>query len=114
MNKLILTLGLALATSSGVALAASHEHHNDMAAQQVAMESATTHTGIGVLKAVNAKANKVQIAHNAIAALEWPAMTMWFTLREALPQELKIGDAVYFELMQGDSKQWVIIKIVRK
>jgi len=114
MNKLILTLGFALATSSGTTLAAAQEHHHDIAAQQSAMKSATTHTGSGVLKAVNAKAKKVQIAHNAIDTLNWPPMTMWFTLRDALPQDLKLGDAVYFELMQDDNKQWAIIKIIRK
>jgi len=114
MNKLILTLGFALATSSGTTLAASQEHHHDIAAQQRAIESATTHTGMGVLKAVNAKAKKIQIAHYAIDTLDWPAMTMWFTLRDALPQDLKLGDVVYFELVQEDNKQWAIIKIIRK
>ncbi len=114
MNKLILTLGFALATSSGTTLAASHEHHHDMVAQQMATAPAATHTGMGVLKAVNPQANKVQIKHEAIATLDWPAMTMWFTLRDALPPNLKVGDAVRFELMQGDNKQWFIVKIVGK
>lgn len=29
---------------------------------------------------INEPAHKVQIAHEAIASLNWPAMSMWFTL----------------------------------
>jgi Cu/Ag efflux protein CusF len=41
-------------------------------------------------------------------------MTMWFALRDPLPKDIKAGDAVRFELMQGEKKQWVIVKIERK
>ncbi len=114
MNKLILTLGFALATSSGTTLAASHEHHHDMTAQQIVMESAATHAGTGILKVINAKSNKVQIAHDAIATLNWPAMNMWFTMRDAIPKDLKVGDEVHFELVQGENNQWLIVKIDHK
>ncbi|MFZ2162777.1 MAG: copper-binding protein [Sideroxyarcus sp.] len=67
-----------------------------------------------MLKSVNAKDGKVLIAHEPIADLDWPSMTMWFALREPLPKDLKTGDAVRFEIMQGEKKQWVIVKIGRK
>jgi Cu/Ag efflux protein CusF len=41
-------------------------------------------------------------------------MTMWFALRDPMPKDLKSGDAVRFELMQDDKKQWVIVTIKRK
>ena len=109
---LALAIALTIATSTGMARAASHEHenHHDTATQQ----AAATHTGTGVLKAVNAKDGKVQIAHEPIAALNWPPMTMWFALRDPLPYDLKAGDAVRFELMQDEKKQWMIVKIGRK
>jgi Cu/Ag efflux protein CusF len=109
MKTLTLAFIFALLATGTAARAASHEHehHHDMATQQ----AATTHAGVGVLKAVNAKDGKVQIAHEPIADLDWPSMTMWFTLREPLPKGLKAGDAVRFEIMQGEKKQWVIVKI---
>ncbi len=67
-----------------------------------------------MLKAVNTVSGKVQIAHEAIADLGWPPMTMWFALHDPIPQDLKVGDAVRFELQQGENKQWVIMKIGRK
>ena len=60
------------------------------------------------------QSGKVLIAHEAIADLNWPPMTMWFALRDPLPKDIKTGDAVRFELMQGERKQWVIVKIRRK
>jgi Cu(I)/Ag(I) efflux system protein CusF len=113
MNKLALALGFALVATGEIAQAATHEHHmsQHLAASQV---SQSAHTGIGVLKEINEKSGKVRIAHEAIAELGWPAMTMWFALRDPLPQDLKIGDAVRFQLMQGEKKQWLIIKIERK
>lgn len=47
------------------------------------------YAGHGVLKAV--KANKMQIAHDPMPELQWPAMTMWFGLRDALPQDIRVG-----------------------
>ncbi len=76
--------------------------------------SDTGYEGIGILKAVNAKAGKVQIAHEAISTLGWPPMTMWFALRNPLPRDIKVGDAVRFELVQEETKQWTVVKIIRK
>lgn len=112
MKTLTLAFILALLATGTTARAASHEHeqHHDTTTQP----AAATHAGTGVLKAVNAKDGKVQIAHEPIAELDWPSMTMWFTLRGPLPKDLKAGDAVRFEIMQGEKKQWVIVKIGRK
>ena len=71
------------------------------------------HEGFGVLKAVNMDAGKVQIAHAAISSLNWPAMTMWFSLQGPLPKEIKVGDSVSFELKQTPSKEWAITRIER-
>lgn len=110
MKTLTLAFIFALLATGTAARAASHEHQHDTATQQ----AAATYAGIGVLKAVNAKDGKVQIAHEPIAELDWPSMTMWFTLREPLPNDLKVGDAVRFEIMHGEKKQWVIVKIERR
>ena len=109
MKKLALILGFALAATGGIAQADTHEHDMSRAASQA---NQNVHTGTGVLKAVNA--GKVQIAHQPIDSLGWPAMTMWFALRVSLSQDLKVGDAVRFELAQENGKQWVIVKIGRK
>jgi Cu/Ag efflux protein CusF len=47
-------------------------------------------------------------------SLGWPAMTMWFALRDPLPDEVRVGDGVRFELEQVRSKEWAITRIERK
>jgi Cu(I)/Ag(I) efflux system periplasmic protein CusF len=113
MKTLTLVLTLTIAAANGMAQAATPEH--DMTLHQMpSASSAANHQGVGILKEVNTKSGKVLIAHEAIADLSWPPMTMWFALRDPLPKDLKAGDAVRFEMMQGEKKQWVIVNIWRK
>ena len=115
MKILTPALGMAIFVSSSMAHSATHEY--GIPQHQMAMQTASSevkHEGTGVLKAVNVQAGKVQIAHQPIAALGWPAMTMWFVLRSPLPQDLKVGDGVRFELAQENGKQWVIVAIKHK
>ena len=80
-----------------------------MLAQSAAQDR---YAGQGVLKAV--KPDKVLIAHEPIAELQWPEMTMWFALQAPLPGELRVGDQVRFEMEQTRSKEWAIHRIERK
>ena len=115
MKTLSLVLTLTIAATSGLAQAAAHDH--DMSQRQMAAQSAavsTKHEGVGVLKALNEKTGKVQIAHEAIADLGWPPMTMWFALRNPLPRDIKVGDTVRFELVQEETNQWAVVNISRK
>lgn len=112
MNKFALTLGLALAASTGTAVA----EKQDMSQHPMEMQAATQtrHEGHGIIKAVNEQAHKVQIAHEAISDLHWPAMTMWFALRDSLPKDLRPGDSVSFELERTDSNTWAITHIDKR
>lgn len=104
-----LSLILALLASIGLNPAAAQEHHmqHDMSAH----ESQAMHQGMGVVKAINEKSGKVQIAHQPIATLGWPAMTMWFGLDTRRLRDIKVGDKVQFDMMQNADKQWVIHNI---
>ncbi len=106
-SKLLLILAIALGSGAAYAAPApgdktKHEANGPM-----------KHEGFGVLKEVNTAEGKVKIAHEAIPALEWPAMTMWFSLQGTLPSGIKTGDSVRFELQQERGK-WVVIRIERK
>ncbi|BCK87840.1 hypothetical protein MIZ01_1637 [Sideroxyarcus emersonii] len=110
--KAIPALAIALLAAAGSVQAANEQ--SDMPQHPLAMQATAGHEGIGVLKAVNEQAGKVQISHEPLADLQWPAMTMWFALRAPLPQDIRVGDAIRFELRPGENKQWVIVRIVRK
>ena len=107
----ILTITAALGTTQAVA------QDHDMSQHQMTMQHATEparHEGIGMLKAVNEKAGKVQIAHEAIADLGWPAMNMWFALNCPLPGDIRVGDTVRFELAQDEKNRWTVVAIKLK
>ncbi len=76
-------------------------------------QPAAAHQGIGVVKKIEHEAAKVQIAHEPIPSLQWPAMTMWFALQRPLPGSVKAGDRVRFEMEQTQSKAWAITRIER-
>ena len=110
--KTTLISGMVLMALCGMAQAATEQH--DMSHHQMAVQNAASHEGVGVLKAINTQAGKVQIAHEPIASLNWPAMTMWFTLHTSVPGDVKVGDRIRFELEQTQGNQWDISKIERK
>lgn len=76
-----------------------HDGHGqmmEMNTQQQVIE------GTGVVKHVDTDAKKITIAHEAIPAIGWPAMTMRFTYSastEAIKQ-LKDGEKVNFSFVQ--------------
>lgn len=115
-NPLPIVMMLFMALHTAPALAEASKPSKDMMHHQMAMNPTNSmkHEGYGVLKAVNAERGKVQIAHEAIPELRWPAMPMWFTLRDPLPSGISVGDAVRFEMMKPNPKEWVIIHIERK
>jgi Cu(I)/Ag(I) efflux system protein CusF len=56
-------------------------------------------TGMGVITAIDKTAGTVTIKHDAIPAVDWPAMTMAFKANPAtLLDGLKVGEKVKFDV----------------
>jgi len=56
-------------------------------------------TGSGKIVGLDAATGSVTLEHQAIPAVKWDAMTMSFTATDpAMLNELKVGDAVIFDL----------------
>ncbi len=71
----------------------------DMPGMSMSQESATLYTGTGVVKTWTAA--HVAIAHQAIPALNWPPMTMRFTITpQTQLNNVKDGDSVDFTFVQ--------------
>lgn len=88
--KLVLAAVAALA----FAAPAAAQHHN-----HGAPPAAGAVQGVGVVKAIDAKAGTITIAHEAIKALNWSAMTMAFKAADpALLKAVAPGDRVSFQL----------------
>ncbi len=73
--------------------------------------AAATHDASGRITALSGA--NISIAHGAIPTLNWPAMTMQFTLEnEHLANGLGVGDAVSFRIRQEGSRY--IVTAIRK
>jgi len=81
-------------------------------AQEPAPANTTTAiTGEGKVTEVNVQQHALTIAHQPIAALKWPAMTMAFAVKEGVTLEgIKAGDHVSFSL-ESDADAYVITQI---
>jgi Cu(I)/Ag(I) efflux system periplasmic protein CusF len=86
---------IALAAPASITLAQTdHAGHHDA-------QSESTHTGIGVVRFVDMPTAEIDIAHEPMPSLKWPAMRMTFKAHDAaLLQGLKTGDKVEFDIVK--------------
>lgn len=110
--KLSALLVTALFTSSHYALAAetggmANMPGMNMPAKSDAMQSAYA---VGVVKSINASANTVTIATEAVSELKWPAMTMAYKVAGTAAVNITAGQKVGFEFT-GKGMDVTITKI---
>ena len=100
MRFLILVFAIAL---GGSAYAQHHHGHGT--------GTAKTHSGVGVVKSVDAAKGTVMLAHEPIASLQWPKMTMKFVAgdRKMLDQ-LTPGKKVEFEFVERN-RDYVLTRL---
>lgn len=113
--KLTATLALALALSIPTFASAQSGGMKDMDMKgmdmgdsgnkhQIQESKAITHQTTAVVKAVDVANGKVTLAHEPVESLNWPAMTMGFSVKDKkLFDKLVIGKKVKVEFMQQGS-----------
>jgi Cu(I)/Ag(I) efflux system protein CusF len=83
----------------------------DMKSMPMKSDTAATHKATGVVKSVDAKNSTVTFAHEPVASMKWPAMTMTFRAHDPkLVQGLTTGQKVNFEFTQR-GKDYVLTSI---
>lgn len=99
-------LGVAAALSLGLAAPAfAHQGHDHAAAQAAVPQSAE---GVGVVRAIDTRNNRITIAHEPMPALGWPSMTMAFPLHSAeLLTGVAVGNRVAFTLVNHNGQPMV-------
>jgi Cu(I)/Ag(I) efflux system protein CusF len=87
---------------------------DDMPMQGMQMQQdakpAPTAKASGTVKAIDTEKSSVTLAHGAVPALQWPAMTMSFKATPEQLAELKVGDQVVFEF-RAEGMQASILSI---
>ena len=79
---------------------------------QPAIADGQTHTAKGTITQIDASKNQVTVEHEAVASLDWPAMTMTFEVRDATQlQALEQGDSISFDFEQAGENRYVISRI---
>lgn len=98
MKRIFLTLlvNYFLVGQAGFSFAAENTGKIDPAAT-----AAATHGGSGTVNSIDEKAGKVNISHEPITSLNWPAMTMNFQANDAgILKDLKPGMKVQFDVQK--------------
>lgn len=102
MKTLSTALFFGLCSATLFSAHASDRH--DMANMQPTAATAEQHPVVnatGEVKHIDMQEKKITIAHGPVAALNWPAMTMRFTLTPTTHlQDIKPGDKVEFTFVQ--------------
>lgn len=98
MNSLFKTTVFTVFTVLAANAYANEYHHGDM---MPIVEQSQAISATGVVKAIDMESKKVTIEHGPIAALNWPAMTMRFTITpQTQLSDIKAGDKVAFSFVQ--------------
>ena len=88
--------------------AAAAEDHSHCGVGAQAAEPRAVYTGTGSIARIDKAAGNITIAHDPVAALHWPAMTMRFGVPDkALFKGIGLGKKVSFQFEQRGS-QYVI------
>ena len=112
--KQIIALSLALALSVAAPVA-SHAQSGDKknvdAGQKPTAGAQTEHKATGMVKKMDPRAGTVTLAHDPVKSLNWPAMTMSFTVKDkALFDKLVVDRKVEFEFVQ-QGKDYVVTSV---
>ncbi len=96
---------------TGPAVASSDHGHGNHGATDTHQEMRTAE-GVGTVQSVTQDGNSVVLAHEPIAELRWPAMTMELALADpALAEGLDAEERVRFVLRQTGETDYEIVSI---
>lgn len=109
MKHQLIASTLLLTLLAGPAWADNH-------AQAQGKAATVSHQGSGKVISIDRDKLKVKLEHGPIASLNWPGMTMDFSVtRAALLDKLQPGAQISFTLVPGDRPgRWVIDQVSAK
>lgn len=102
------TLPLLIALALAVGNAVAGEKMNDMKNMDMGKKSdaamQATHNAVGVVKKIDLTAGTVNLDHEAVPSLKWPAMNMSFkVLSQELLKDVAVGQKVKITFVKSGS-----------
>jgi len=98
--NIVMKGGLTAALASVAACGAPETSNSNTSSPAVQEKTAETHSTTGTVTTVSA--GNVTIAHEPVATIQWPAMTMTFAANDAaMLQGFKPGDRVSFAFRES-------------
>lgn len=108
MKKLLISTLSVSILLAGVALA-DEVHGQHMKVPEQTEAQSTTFVAVGTVRKIDPANGFVTIAHQAIPALKWPAMTMPFAVDDKeLFSHLKTGEKISFVFKREDGKAIIV------
>lgn len=109
------SLLLVLLASSGAVLAGEHMQGMNRADMQNMKQSTSAtqgHKAEGVANSIDLQHGKINLTHGPVESLEWPGMTMDFTVKDkAILKGINPGQKVAFEVVKEGPGQFYINRI---
>jgi Cu(I)/Ag(I) efflux system protein CusF len=88
-----------------------HDSHGKAASGAEQADADRVHTTSGVIETVDKDKKRLTITHEAVSALNWPAMTMRFGLEDpALLDDVQPGDKLRFDFRE-QGQEYIIVDL---
>ncbi len=111
MTATLLALPLGVTACGKPAEAPKAETPTDAMGDMAMTAEAKMAKGTGTVTAIDPTSGKITLEHDAIPAVEWPAMTMGFSAKPELLKGIAVGDKVGFDLtVTGNAAEVTSIK----
>jgi Cu(I)/Ag(I) efflux system membrane fusion protein len=109
MKFATLSFSVFLLATSTAALAENHMQHMSQSDMHAAAQA---HMGQGVVNKIDLQHNKVNMTHGPIPSLQWPGMTMDFSVKDAaILKGIKPGQKVTFEVVNEGPRKYFVTRI---
>lgn len=109
---LLVTLSVSIAGCDNNAAAPKADVSADPMGEMAVPAEAVMANGTGTVATIDAAAGRITLNHDPIAELEWPAMTMGFSVEADKLEGIAVGDVVSFDL-QWDGRAGKVTSITK-
>lgn len=111
MTATLLAMPLGLTACDKPAEAPKAETTTDAMGDMAMPAEAKMAKSTGTVTAIDPASGKITLEHDAIPAVEWPAMTMGFSAKPELLKGIAVGDKIDFDLtVSGNAAEVTSIK----